>query len=80
MKSCYFVLIEKDGYHIVCPFTAYFISLPVVEHRYLAHLVDPISGDPLFFTSAASRTAVREKVIGFLEKLGLVLLPAPSLE
>lgn len=80
MKNCYFVLIEKEGYQLLCPFPAYFASLPVAEHRHVAHLIDPISGAPLFFASAASRTALREKLVVFLGRLGLVVLPAPDLE
>ena len=79
MKSCYFVFIEKEGYNLLCPFTAYFTSLPVAGHQYVAQLIDPISGAPLFLASASSRAALEDQLEVYLKKLGLVLLPAFSL-
>ena len=78
IKSCYFVLVQKEGFQLLCPFHAYFGSLPVAEHRHVAQLIDPITDAPLLFASAASRPALEAKLEGYLEKLGLLLLPAPG--
>lgn len=78
MKSCYFVLIQKEGFEFLCPFHAYFGSLPVAGHRHVAQLIDSISGDILVFASAPSRPALETKLEMYLEQLGLLLLPAPG--
>ena len=80
IKNCYFVLVQKEEGQLLCPFHAYFGSLPVAEHRHVAQLIDPISGEPLFFASAPSRPALEGKLEVYLEKLGLLLLPAPGLD
>lgn len=73
MKNMYFVLVQRANVEQLITLEAYITNRPAYKNRYMAHVLDVINDEIIFYESHPNLNVLKDNLEACIEKYGYII-------